>query len=435
MIYEPINLYPSRYVGDGNDIIDVTVDNTFSAELRCTHAITAYRIVIMKNNAMSDIVYNPSIGPIPVSPEYHYKDSNGNAIPFEITVPATTNENFYNGYSDGYKWKLYLWESDVPDAENPDYVSADYLFYAKAESTVSVAASSSLAPLASRHAVFSADYTSTDVVRWFKWDLALVDTSGGSAVYNEVYSTGKIYSTQAEFTYSTFIAGLTYAVRVSICNQAGELTSTSWGDTTFDVTYDTISITGLTTVEQTASGVHVVWSAALYIAGQALLKLDDTPSDNYSVANSEDIPTAKTLTIGDDTYVKFCSNEAFDLMLDDENVTVLSTTIEAYDGDYVTLLEMESDVNTDGVYKRLEHHGYRNGYSGGHFVYKTNGNTTNRFLTADGMQFKVPDYEGASAYGSFLVYGSTYVWPTINPTGSVYNVVLTNRTIYCVKVS
>ena len=90
-LYQPTNMYPSAYLGKGNDVIDAGVDNIFSAHLNGSSSIDAYQLICRQNDTSNTIVYNTGI--VQLSSAFYGKDYEGNTVPLEILVPSNQEAN------------------------------------------------------------------------------------------------------------------------------------------------------------------------------------------------------------------------------------------------------------------------------------------------------------------------------------------------------
>lgn len=90
-LYQPTNMYPSAYLGKGNDVIDAGVDNIFSAHLNGSSSIDAYQLICRQNDTSNTIVYNTGI--VQLNSAFYGKDYEGNTVPLEILVPSNQEAN------------------------------------------------------------------------------------------------------------------------------------------------------------------------------------------------------------------------------------------------------------------------------------------------------------------------------------------------------
>lgn len=434
------------FMGDGNDTINATVNNTFSCEVNCTGYIYAYELVIMQNDAGSTQKYTSD--PVRLTTAYAPRDNHGNPIKLEITVPSTSTMT--NGYANGYKWHLLLWETDEGSSASADtwhaadhYTTHDYLFYAKANTTVSVDTTDWASeggiydPVTSKSKVFSATYSSPDIIQWFRWNLAIVDPDTNEK--NVIYSTDKIYSFNTTFEYDQFITGNTYAIQVDVYNQGGIYKSSDW--VVFPVEYDVLSVKGMTDCEITDHGLEVTWSSACYIQGVVKDNLDNVVSPGtwgeadykYGLLKDWPILDKYSLEMEDGVHTVFESNVNYDVEVDAEGTIVLSTMLRPYtEGTRQQVLKIEME---NGMVETLDHMGFVAGLEpagtltpggdvvpsngeGGVFVFSGVGFGSSKFVTSDNKDFLTKYSEGLT------VSDQTTYYKTDSPMTTVYTIIL-----------
>lgn len=363
MLYQPTNLIPSSFAGEGNDVIDASVSNVFSALLTgSSSTVWAYRLKIMQNSTGSAVMYDTGV--VQLSEAFYPMNYDGQQNRLEITVPANTDpdNSMVNEYANGYKWTLTVWESY--DSENPDetaVTSAEQFFWTKISSNVRIDATTAPATITSRENLWKAIYTSSSSVQWFQWTLAEVQGS----TYKTVYKTNRIYgSSQIWFNYSGLVSDRTYAVQVTVTNQYGQTVTSAWAEST--VHYDTVTVTGATNIQQTEDGVQVDWSGVQYIEGDALYKANDQPSDNYEILDDYPVEGQHSLDVEEDTYVRFQSSPTFNMEMSEGGTIVWAGKPDEYTGDGVDLIEFR---DTNGVTRRkLRHEGFEPGLMPGQSV-------------------------------------------------------------------
>ena len=447
MISEPINWYPSMFMGDGNDTIDATVANTFSCEINCTGYIYAYELVIMQNDVDSTQKYTTN--PVRLSTAYAPRDNLGRPVKFEVIVPS--DSTMANGYANGYKWHLLLWETDAGVSASTNdwhdaahYTTHDYLFYAKTGTSVAVdttgwsSSGGIYSAVTSKSKVFTATYSSPDMIQWFRWNLAIVDDSGNKTI---IYTTDKIYSFNTTFSFDQFIAGNTYAIQVEVYNQGGIYKQSDW--VVFPVEYEVLSINGITSTEITDHGLEVTWSSACYIQGTAQYSNGSTASPGtygendytYGLLKNWPIEGKYSLEMEDDIQTIFESNTNYDVEVDKEGTIVLSTMIRPYsEGTRQHIFKVQLE---DGTEESLDHMGFVAGLSpestltpsgslvpnnglGGSFIFSGIGNESHQLVTNDDKDFLTSNEHG------FAVSGKTTYYATNAPMTTVYTIVLSN---------
>ena len=242
-LYQPTNLIPSSFRGEGGDVIDATVANTFSLQLNGNSACTDYQLIIMQNDTNSTLVYDT--GKVTLGTPLYPRDYENNVQRLSITVPS--NSGMVNGYASGYKWSIILWSSPTV------YITSnDTFFWAKADPYFTV---NSVGTVASKNVTITATYTQANgaPLEWFEW--VLYDTAG-----NVVKDTGKVYSQEVKFTFDGLLDDTTYDFALSGETDDGVTVPTQTG--TFSVSYSATAITGDVTVtcDKDTGAISVAWT-------------------------------------------------------------------------------------------------------------------------------------------------------------------------------
>lgn len=355
MLYQPTNLIPSAFAGEGNDVIDAAESNVFSALMTGSSSVVwAYQLHIMLNDENSTDAYDTGV--VQLAQPFYPMNYNGVQNRLQITVPSYTSDPsnlMRNEIESGYKWTLSVWESyDAGDPDDTKVTSVEQFFWTKSASSIQIDAGTAPATITTRENLWKATYTSTSSVQWFQWTLAEVVDGN----YNTVYQTGRIYgSSQIWFEYSGLVSDRTYAVRVQVVNQYGQSVTSAWKQSL--VHYDTVTVTGATDINQTEEGVRADWSGVQYIEGTALYKADDSPSTNYAILDDYPVADQHSLDVESDTYVRFESSPTFNMEMSMDGTFVWAGTPDRYDPDPgATLIEFfdEDDVSV----RKLRHEGF-----------------------------------------------------------------------------
>ena len=440
MISEPINWYPSMFIGDGNDTIDATEENTFSCNVQCTGYIYAYDLIIMQNDTDSTLVYDSS--PVRLSTPYAPRNNRGKLMPLEIVVPDNTSMT--NGYENGYKWHLLLWEADAGESasssewlDEDHYTTHEYLFYAKTGTSVAVNTDGwDPQIVTSKSKVFTATYDSPDMIQWFRWNLAIVDEDSGEK--SVIYTTDKIYSFDTTFAFDQFITGNTYAIQVEVYNQGGIYQKSDW--VVFPVEYDVLEMSGITHCEVTDHGLTVTWSSALYIQGRATDEYGEPvepgtygqPDYKYGLLHHWPIVNKYALDMESGVQTVFQSNEDYDVLVDQDGAIVLSVLLRPYSGTRRNVMRIEME---NGVVETLDHMGFSAGLApdasltpsaslvpqkgeGGMFVYSGSGYGASNYITNDDKAFLTLQSE------QIVVSDKTLYYATTSPMTTIYTITL-----------
>lgn len=232
MLYQPTNIYPSMTGSLGNGVVDVTKPLSVSWQVNGNSAMSAFQIVIYKNDAASTKVY--STGKLTSGCPFYGVDYAGSIQFFSYTI--TSSQMSGAGMANGNEYKMVITQwwgsSSVTQTSASVFLT---------RSAPSVTLGSIPSPLEVREYSFTAAYTQAqgDNLNWVRWELALV----GDGEYETLKDTGKIYGTaQLRLDYDGFFSGSTYAVRCSVQTQNGIEASTGWQS--FSVSYETTPLSG-----------------------------------------------------------------------------------------------------------------------------------------------------------------------------------------------
>lgn len=266
-------MLPSLYMGDGQGVIDASVENTFSAQINGRAPVVAYQCGIFKNNASSDLVYDTGV--VTLATPFYGADSFGDVVRFTFTIPSnstsvTPHTTMQNGYIYGYKYILTLWwDLNTSDYSSGCVNSYETVFDAKATPTVSINSFSSqtsngLPLVTSRSCTWTATYNQANNtgVQWFRWTLALASNHA-----NIVDQTNKIDTNSAvQYTHDGLVSGTNYAINVEVQTQDGVLIESGW--TSFTVSYVAGELNSVVEISLTSdNGIKLDWGSLKYIIG------------------------------------------------------------------------------------------------------------------------------------------------------------------------
>ena len=185
MLFMPTNITPDSSWGVGNGTVDATSPLTVSWQVNGNSAMTAYQIVIYKNDAASTQLYSTgkiTEGNLP----FYGTNYAGETEFFSHTIPA---ENLSaSGIVNGGEYKLIItqWWSG---SQSVTQASAS-AFITRATPTLSVNAITS--PIATRSYTFTGSYAQAqgDAMNWVRWQIAY-----NNDTTHPFYDTGEIYGT------------------------------------------------------------------------------------------------------------------------------------------------------------------------------------------------------------------------------------------------
>ena len=358
MLYKPSNMLPSAFGDLGSEVIDASVTNDFTMTVNGNAFVTAYQLKIYENTETSTIVYDTGV--VTLSTPFAPTLPSGRKQTFTVTVPTnnpahTPHTSMVNNYANAYKWTISLWETYSSGTPTLTKITSDEnIVVARTAATLVIDLATAPATITSRYNQWKATLTSVSPVMQFNWKLYEVVDGANELVYD----TGWIFQApQIWFEYSGLVSGKTYVVQAEAITQDGVTYTTS--PATSNVLYDSITSSGVTSVEVVDGGVQVGISGIQYIVGSPLITSSGAASTNYSILGNYLSTGEKALQIGSDTYVRFASSDTFDLDLTDGAPIVIGLYVPAYSGANVTLAQITSE---DAVKSRvLKHAGFQAG--------------------------------------------------------------------------
>lgn len=248
MLFQPSNITPDEINGSG--CVDVTQGMSVSWQVNGDSAMTAWQIVICRNNAASTQLY--STGKQTLSTPFWGVNYKGQTQFFtaNITAAALSGAGITNGNE--YKLIITQWWS----SSNSITQTTASLFLTRATPSVSISAIPS--PLTVREYSFTGSYSQAqgDALKWVRWQIAV------SGSEDEPFlDTGEIGGTgQLRVDYSGFFNGTTYAIKLMVETENGVSADSGW--VTFSVSYTVTEPQGSVTAcqLQDSSAVSVQWT-------------------------------------------------------------------------------------------------------------------------------------------------------------------------------
>ena len=268
----PTNITPDVLSGFGGGVFDASSGLTVSWQVNGTPYMTAYRVVICENDAVSTQVY--TTGKVTLQTPFYGVSPSGGINMFSVTIAATTLAEA--GVTNGNEYKMYItqWWGNT-DAESVTQQSASMM---QALSPPAVDVDQFDYPITGRAYTFTGTYSQAqgDGIAWVRW--VLYDTQNGSVVND----TGEVYGTSIlQYSYDSFLQGTIYEIEVSVQTQSGQ-TATS-GRKTITVSYPIDMGSGLVTATQECGwdGISVSWSEpdVAGITGYSVYRLDNTSGE------------------------------------------------------------------------------------------------------------------------------------------------------------
>lgn len=320
-------------MGDGQGVIDASVENTFSAQINGRAAVTAYQVGIFKNNATSDLVYDSGIVELEVP--FYGADSRGDVVRFEYAVPSNDSEQesyteIENGYIYGYKYILTVWwDLDASDYSSGCVDSYETVFYAYSTPTIAIDSftsvmSGTLPVVEAKACTWHATYTQANVipVQWFQWTLALASDHN-----SVVEQTNRIYSNSAvAYTHDGLISGTNYAIKVDAQTKTGVLITSGWTD--FAVAYSAGILKSVVEISVTGdNGIKLDWGKLKYIEGvpnnQDYQYLTPVPNEGHTAVELLD---GNTITFASSTHfaleIPLEAEHVWSGYIDDDNADI-----------------------------------------------------------------------------------------------------------------
>lgn len=272
-LYQPTNIFPSSFAGQGGGTVDASQPLTVSWQVNGSSAMTGYQIEIFQNTTASARVYNS--GQVTVSPFWGVS-STGQTQYYSVTIPSP---GLVNGYAPGYKLQItQFWNGGSVKQLSPSY------FITRAAPTLSIQAFQN--PVTGRTVSFAADYAQAqgDTLDWFRWILCEAGHEN-----DPLEDSGNIYgSGDIRVSYDGLFTGTDYRVRCTIQTENGVQADTGWVD--FSVQYDVSDMQGyVEACRHPIEGISLRWPLVSYIPG--------TATGPYSVSGGLlDLPAGSSVT-------------------------------------------------------------------------------------------------------------------------------------------
>lgn len=265
-------------------------------------------------------------------------DEDSSSVTKQDTAAPVDNQ-MVNGYSNGYKWTLKIWNGyDAGDPESQAIESFESCFDCKDTPSVSISGPTTIT---ARSAEWTGSYSQGQNVpiMWSRWQL-LID---GEIVRD----TGMQYSNSAlTYSYDGLIADTDYVLKLICTTQDGVEVSTTHP---FTVSYATLDSNGIVKATAQRDGsVYVQCRNMKYITGQP-------SSDGYAFKSNTPVAGHNSICTDGGATIDFLSTEDADMDFSDGD-TLMVRLHSCYDG---TLLSFESDDGS--VSFSLVHRGLKDG--------------------------------------------------------------------------
>lgn len=298
---QPTNLFPSSFRGSGGDVIDASVNNTFSLQINGTSACVAYSAVIMQNDTASTVVY--TIAKTTLATPIYPRNYKNEPQRLEFTVPSTSGMT--NGYANGYKWNVTLyWNS------TDSITSADTVFLTQAAPYFTVGTVP--ATVTTKAITLTATYTQADGVplEWYQWTL---EDARGTLIADM----GKIYSNDIRFDLDGLISGEVFTYTLTGETQSGVTVPTETG--TFTVSYNEPAVEGVVTTScnKRTGSVTVAFPLLRVITGTAL-------NGNYRYITDEPVNDETCIEIDSGNKITFDTVNSVPMDFDDDATHIYS---------------------------------------------------------------------------------------------------------------
>ena len=247
MLFQPSNITPDEINGSG--CVDISQGLTVSWQVNGDSAMTAYRIVIYRNNAASTQLY--STGRVALSTPFWGVNYRGETQFFTASIGASALSGAGLANGNEYKFIITQWWSDSDSIQQ----TTASLFLTR--STPGVSVNAIPAPLTERSYSFTGTYTQAqgDALRWVRWQIAAAGSESSPFL-----DTGEIGGTgQLRVDYDGFFTGTQYSIQLSVETENGIAASSGWVN--FSVEYEVTEPQGRVTVcqLQDSSAVFVSW--------------------------------------------------------------------------------------------------------------------------------------------------------------------------------
>lgn len=224
-IYQPTNILPSSFAGEGGGVVAAADAMYVSWQINGNSALTAFRIDIYENTTASTLVY--STGKISDGCPASGTDARGNTVPFVYAPEGVTWGSL--GLSDGgdYKLKITQYYAGGSVAQYSDSV-----FITRSAANVTIVPFS--VPVASAVQNVTATYYQAqgDAINWVRWQFYSVS----DGVLTLIDDTGRINTGVLAYTCDGLLDGNEYAIVCSVGTASGYIATSE--TVTFAVSYE-----------------------------------------------------------------------------------------------------------------------------------------------------------------------------------------------------
>ncbi|MHC1722437.1 MAG: hypothetical protein AB9836_04430 [Aminipila sp.] len=332
MLYQPINLTPSSFLGDGGGCIDVLKKNLFSLRLTGNSAVVAYQLNIMLNDTNGTLKYTS--GKIVLANPVYPINYLGKAETLEIEVPESTVSGLVNGQN--YKWCIKLWWGNT---DNQSILSYEVTFVTKTTPYLSII--NPPVQVNERNITLIAQYSQSEntPINWFRWRL-----------YKEKYSTenlakdtGEIYSQDIRLVFDGLLNNATYIYSVEVQTIDGIIVKTNLNE--FKTSYTEIGTQEFLSVKclKDEAAVNISWPFLVYIEGEPR-------NANYSYLDNTPIKDHTSINIESDNSITYKQTSNGLINFDGESTFIWSGEITSKD---LTIFDVKA-IGTDGVSRTLQ---------------------------------------------------------------------------------
>lgn len=232
-LYQPSNIIPSSFAGEGFGTVDVNDSPFFSWQVNGNSAMQSFQIDIMQNDADSTLV--KTISSRDGCPFYG-KDNKGNPVMFTYAPSVSwLRWELENGRS--YKFKITQFWKETPNSSTLQQITQQSasVFITRTKPVVTL--DNFISPVNGLNYTFLASYSQAqgDAIDWCRWQFAIINADGSKTILDD---TGAINTGVLSYTVDGLMTGRTYSISLTVQTQNGVQATTGW--TNFSVYYEVV---------------------------------------------------------------------------------------------------------------------------------------------------------------------------------------------------
>ena len=284
-LFQPTNIVPSTFAGQGGGVADASSNLSVSWQVNGNVPMTAFRIYIY--DSTGNQIYDSTFQDI-VSTPFYPRDQKGNPNVYTFSPSGVTWASA--GLTNGNEYTLKIvqaWGNNATVGNRQKVTQySESAFITRSAPTVSITEDS----VTTVEHTFSATYQQAegDPLYWVRWVLSLV----GDGTSEVIFDTGEIDTGVLGFTYDGFISGNDYSLSCTVETANGVQATDTYA---FTASYTESVATGGITLSCGDACAELSWAEATEIQGEASSAEGYSVDDSYITLDSGETVTWDTV--------------------------------------------------------------------------------------------------------------------------------------------